>query len=255
MHADADADAGPRRGDLLEHLQVDLVRLAAAAVAPRGRAGTAARPARACGRRRAGTRPRARASATCGRSSLPTMSRVSAIRSADSWVGISLLAGMAPPVSGGWGGAAALCGATAHPRPRPSRHPGTPVAGYQKTGPLPSSPGAQRAPSGPTARRPHGQCSVRVTGVARRMLTWRPSSRNPRARATRREAWGAPAIAGAGRRRSPGQRPPTRRRGPGRGRAPRRRSARSGAQCRAASPGSPRRRRPGHARGPRRPAW
>ena len=31
VHADADADAGPRRRDLLEHLQVDLVRLAAAA--------------------------------------------------------------------------------------------------------------------------------------------------------------------------------------------------------------------------------
>jgi hypothetical protein len=32
VHAGADADAGPRGGDLLDHLQVDLVRLRAAAV-------------------------------------------------------------------------------------------------------------------------------------------------------------------------------------------------------------------------------
>ena len=32
VHADADPDAGPDGGDLLEHLEVDLVRLAAAAV-------------------------------------------------------------------------------------------------------------------------------------------------------------------------------------------------------------------------------
>jgi hypothetical protein len=32
---------------------------------------------------------------------LSTMLRVSSIRSADSWVGISRSAGMAPPVSGG----------------------------------------------------------------------------------------------------------------------------------------------------------
>jgi len=34
------------------------------------------------------------------------------------------------------------------------------------------------------------RCSREVTAAARRMLTWAPSSRNPRARATRREAWG-----------------------------------------------------------------
>ena len=65
VHRDADADAGPDGADLLEHLEVDLVGLRRRRRTPRGRAGPAARPGRACGRCRAGRsrRPRRRPTA------------------------------------------------------------------------------------------------------------------------------------------------------------------------------------------------
>ena len=81
VHADAQRDAGPAGRELLDHLQVDLVGLAAAAdVLAEGQAEQAG-VARASGRPRAGTAPRARTAAACGASSASASSRVSARRS------------------------------------------------------------------------------------------------------------------------------------------------------------------------------
>ena len=89
VHADAEGDAGPPRGQLLDHLQVDGVGLPAAAdVLAEGQAEQAGL-ARACGRPPAGSAPRARTAAACGASSASARSRVSASRSSASRVGSS----------------------------------------------------------------------------------------------------------------------------------------------------------------------
>ena len=89
VHADAERDAGPPRGQLLDHLEVDLVGLPAAAdVLAEGQAEQAGL-ARASGRPRGGSAPRARTRAACGASSASASSRVSARRSSASRVGSS----------------------------------------------------------------------------------------------------------------------------------------------------------------------
>ena len=86
VHGDADADAGPDRADLLEHLEVDLVGLAAAAVLLG--VGQAQQPGLAeRAEDVAGEGAVASASATRGASSRAARSRTSSSRSAASSVG------------------------------------------------------------------------------------------------------------------------------------------------------------------------
>ena len=86
VHADAEADGEPGRGELLEDLEVDLVRLVAAAVL--GSYGRPSSPdSESSVKTSRGKRPASSSSAALGAISRWTMSRTSAIRSRASSVG------------------------------------------------------------------------------------------------------------------------------------------------------------------------
>ena len=97
VHADAERDAGPAGGELLDHLQVDLVGLTAAAdVLAEGQAEQPG-VARAVRKTSRGKRSSRSYCAAFGASSASASSRVSAIRSWASGVGSSRSTGTALP--------------------------------------------------------------------------------------------------------------------------------------------------------------
>ena len=96
VHRDPDADRGPDRADLLEHLQVDLVGERRRRRTPRGRAARAGRSCRASGRRRAGRSPSASAGGDLGEQLVGAIWRTRRSRSACSSVARTRRAGMRP---------------------------------------------------------------------------------------------------------------------------------------------------------------